>query len=187
MSFDLKKERQKKSLTKEELLEILRNFNLSSNIIEHSVKVASKALEIAKKIKNNGHEVDIDLILAGAMLHDIGRSRKHGWKHGIEGGLIIRKLGLDERIALIAERHILAGITRKEANQFGLPEVDYLPETVEEKIVTYADKLTKGSNYTSIDDRFIIWQQKYGNTKILDSAYERAKKLEKELLDLMEK
>ena len=174
----------KKPLKREELLEILRENGLSQNIIDHSIKVTEKALEIAGKIKQN-HEVDLDLILAGAMLHDIGRSRKHGWKHAVEGGLLIRELQLDDRIALIAERHILAGINKEEASQFGLPEIDYIPETIEEKIVAYADKLTKGSNYISIDERFEIWQNKYGNTKILENAYARAKKLEKELLNLM--
>ncbi|NHI94571.1 MAG: TIGR00295 family protein [Candidatus Lokiarchaeota archaeon] len=176
----------KKPLEREELLDILKKYDLSPNIIDHSIMVTEKALEIANKIKNNGHKVDLELILAGALLHDIGRSKKHGWKHAVEGGLIIREMQLDERIALIAERHILAGIKKEEASQFGLPEIDYIPETIEEKIVTYADKLTKGSNYISIDERFTIWQQKYGNTKILENAYERAKKLEKELLNLME-
>lgn len=175
----------KKTFKKEELLEILRENGLSPNIIEHSIKVTEKALEIAAKIKKNGHDVDEDLILAGALLHDIGRSKKHGWKHAVEGGLLIRELNLGEKIALISERHILAGINKEEASQFGLPEIDYIPETIEEKIVTYADKLTKGSNYISIDERFTIWQQKYGNTRILENAYERAKKLEKEIYTLM--
>ncbi len=174
-----------KKLSREELLEILKTHNLSQNIIEHSVKVTDKALEIADKIEKNGYKVDKDLILAGALLHDIGRSKKHGWKHGIEGAFIIRDLNLDDKIALIAERHILAGITKEEAGQFGLPEIDYLPESLEEKIVTYADKITKGSKYLTLDERFEMWKEKYGNTRVLDETHDRARILEKSLLKLM--
>ena len=175
----------KKKLTRDELLEILKKFSLSQNIIDHSIKVTDKALEIADKIEKNGHKVDKDLILAGSLLHDIGRAKKYGWKHGIEGAFIIRDMNLDAKIALIAERHILAGITKDEARQFGLPEIDNIPETLEEKIVAYADKLTKGSKYLTLDERFEIWKEKYGNTKVLDETHERAKILEKNLLELM--
>ena len=45
----------------------------------------------------------------------------------------------------IIERHIGAGITAAEAARLGLPKKDYLPLTVEEKIVSYADNLTSGT------------------------------------------
>jgi uncharacterized protein len=61
--------------------------------------------------------------------------------HGIIGGKILRKEGFYKE-ALIAERHIGAGlsknyITRK---KLPLPKKDFLPITLEQKIICYADK-----------------------------------------------
>jgi uncharacterized protein len=49
-----------------------------------------------------------------------------------------------EQLVLIIERHIGAGITAAEAVRLGIPQKDYLPLTVEEKIVSYADNLANG-------------------------------------------
>ena len=55
-----------------------------------------------------------------------------------------RELGLSEKLVLIIERHIGAGIPENEARALGLPERSYIPESLEEKIVSYADKLIAG-------------------------------------------
>ena len=60
-------------------------------------------------------------------------------------------MGFDERLALIAERHIGAGITKEEAIELGLPPKDYLPVTLEEKIVAHADNLIFGTERVEID------------------------------------
>ncbi len=78
------------------------------------------------------------------MLHDIGRSRSHDVDHAAKGAEITRELGLPEELVHIIERHIGAGIPDNEAKKLGLPEGHYIPETLEEKIVTYADKLIAG-------------------------------------------
>jgi uncharacterized protein (TIGR00295 family) len=51
----------------------------------------------------------------------------------------------------IIERHLGGGISAKEARQFGWPEKKYIPETLEEKIVTYADKLIEGERQVPIE------------------------------------
>jgi len=84
-------------------------------------------------------------------LHDIGRSKTHSIEHGVVGAEILRDLGFDERLALIAERHIGAGITKEEAIELGLPPKDYLPVTLEEKIVAHADNLIFGTERVEID------------------------------------
>ena len=47
-----------------------------------------------------------------------------------------------------------AGIPADEALELGLPEGDYMPETLEEKIVAYADKLIVGQ--TEVDIKITI-------------------------------
>ena len=54
----------------------------------------------------------------------------------------MRKEGFDEAIARVAERHTGAGLTIDDIDhqQLPLPHKDYLPETILEKLICYADK-----------------------------------------------
>lgn len=113
----------------------------SSEVIKHSLAVADLALEISKAIERNGVDIDADLVEAGALLHDIGRSRTHRIDHAVVGASMVRGMGFPEDVARIVEVHIGAGIPAEEAGRLGLPKKDYLPIALEEKIVAYADKL----------------------------------------------
>ncbi len=101
-------------------------------------------MRIANQLIFRGHNVDIRLVESGALLHDIGRSRSHEVDHAAKGVEIAREMGLPERLVHIIERHVGAGIPDDEAKALGLPEGHYVPETLEEKIVSYADKLIAG-------------------------------------------
>jgi uncharacterized protein len=109
------------------------------------------AIRLALTLQAKGYRVDIHLVESGAILHDIGRSVTHGVEHGALGGQIARKLGIDNAVARIIERHVGAGLTNEEAQKNGLPPGDYIPVTLEEKIVCYADKLTEGDHEVPIE------------------------------------
>lgn len=111
-----------------------------AGIVRHSVLNARQAVLIAKRLEKSGYRVNTALVRDGALLHDIGRSATHGLAHGYEGASLLRRLGFDERVARIAERHVLGGISAAEAARLGLPKRDFIPLTLEEKIVCYADK-----------------------------------------------
>jgi len=101
-------------------------------------------LRIANQLIFRGHNVDIRIVESGALLHDIGRSRSHEVDHAAKGVEIAREMGLPEKLIHVIERHVGAGIPDDEAKALGLPEGHYVPETLEEKIVAYADKLIAG-------------------------------------------
>ena len=88
---------------------------------------------------------------AGAVLHDIGRSKSHSVDHGVVGAKIIQSEGLPDALVRIIRRHVGGGITEKEAEGFGWPKDVYMPETLEEKIVSYADKLIDNGKRVPID------------------------------------
>ncbi len=111
-----------------------------SHVISHVEKVTKKALEIGKILKEKGFKVDLELLEMGGYLHDIGRSVTHGIGHAVESGKILRKLGFSEPLIRLVEHHTGAGITAEEASKLGLPVKDYIPGTLEEKILAYADK-----------------------------------------------
>jgi uncharacterized protein (TIGR00295 family) len=117
-------------------IELLRENGCSEEVINHCKVVRDLAVRIAEKTN-----VNIELVEAGALLHDIGRSKTHGIKHGIEGAKIAREIGLPEHIVKIIERHLGAGIPKDEAVKLGLPNRDYIPKTLEEKIVAHTDNL----------------------------------------------
>lgn len=140
--------------TERECIEILRNVGCEENVINHCITVKEIAVRIANKCKK---EVDMPLIVAGALLHDIGRSVTHTILHVVEGARIARKLKLPEELVNIIERHVGAGIPREEAVKLGLEYKDYIPTTLEEMIVCYSDKLagvTRVRNYTEVIEEF---------------------------------
>jgi uncharacterized protein len=121
------------------------------NVVMHCLAVSNYAYELGLKIKNNGYNINLELVILGALLHDIGRSKTHGISHGIEGAKILREHNFEEELALIAERHIGAGIPKNEAIELGLPPKDYIPISLEEKLVAHCDNLISGTKRVDID------------------------------------
>ena len=118
--------------------------------IQHSRQVADKALAIAQECKL---DIPLETVETAAMLHDIGifltnapdidcHGSEHYIRHGILGAELLRKEGFDEEIARVAERHTGAGLTIDDIDrqQLPLPRKDYMPETMLEKLICYADK-----------------------------------------------
>ena len=130
----------------EDVLRVWDKYDLPENVRRHCIKVAEIALRIAERVKRNGHDVDLDAVKRGALLHDLGRAITHEpFRHFIISGELLRKEGFDEKIVRIAERHFSAGVTEEDAKKLGLEVVkSFMPETIEEKVVCYADKVTKG-------------------------------------------
>jgi uncharacterized protein (TIGR00295 family) len=117
-------------------LRLLKHTGCCPEIVKHCQAVCKLSLQIAKKTN-----ADVDLVRTGALLHDIGRSQTHGIDHGVKGARLAKTIGLSEPVIKIIERHIGAGLTAEEAARLHLPKKDYLPETLEEKIVCHADNL----------------------------------------------
>ncbi|GAB4482808.1 MAG: hypothetical protein OHK006_02060 [Thermodesulfovibrionales bacterium] len=117
---------------------ILRTAGVSADDIDHSVKVAEKALEIAGR---TGADVDMELVGRGGLFHDLGKAKTHEMVHGKAGAEIGRQLGLPQALLDIMERHIRGGLTPDEARELGLPVKDYTLRKLEERIVIYADRL----------------------------------------------
>ncbi len=166
---------------KKEIYQFFRELKLEKNIIKHSEAVCNAALEIAGLIETSLAPVNLSLVEAGALLHDIGRSKVNDLTHGFIGGQIILSKGWPVELKRIAETHILGGLTEQEAVILGLPPADYTPKTIEEKICCYADKITLETKRVSVDERFQVWFSKYGETPLIKEAYQRVKAIEAEL------
>jgi len=163
-----------------EALRILRQSGCRRNVIDHCEAVANLAVEIGENCRNNGLKVDVDLIEVGALLHDIGRSKTHSVHHAVVGAKIARRYGLPDPVLSIIKRHVGGGITAAEARKLGWPKDIYAPQTVEEKIVSYADKLIEGSHRVPIEKTMKNFAH-----ELPPPAVERVRRLHEEMMALI--
>ena len=129
-------------------------------LVTHSRQVADRALTIIDAHPQWVSEglVDRTFVEEAAMLHDIGIlfcdapkiycTGPHKYiEHGYLGAELLRAEGLPKH-ALVAERHTGTGITieQVEREELPIPERNYCPESLEEKIICYADKFYSKSH-----------------------------------------
>ena len=165
-----------------EAVRLLRKVGCPPNVISHCIAVMRVATRLAEKIKARGVKVNVQLVRVGAILHDIGRSRTHSVDHAVIGGDLARSLGLPNSVVSIIERHVGGGISQEEAKILGWPRRVYVPQTIEEKIVAYADKLIEGSREVPLERTLNKLREELGADH---PAIERIKKLEREILSLL--
>ena len=162
------------------------NNELRDILVSHSRAVAEKALAIADAHPELG--LDRQFILEAAMIHDIGivMTDAPGIKcfgtepyirHGVCGAEIMRAEGYP-RHARVCERHTGAGLSKTEieAQDLPLPRVDLLPETLEEKVICYADKFF---SKTRLDREKTIEQAERSVAKHGDEGLKRFKEMER--------
>ncbi len=117
--------------------------------VPHVAAVTAKALHIARRMGLSAAQQRF--IEEAAMLHDIGIANVDApaigctgdlpyLAHLSEGRRILEQAGLP-RHALVAERHVGVGIPRAEvlAQNLPLPLRDFVPQTLEEEIISWAD------------------------------------------------
>jgi uncharacterized protein (TIGR00295 family) len=133
-------------------------YGSNDHIVKHCQACAEISRKLARKAVEQGHEIDEEATVAGALLHDIGRSQTQLVSHGYVGAGILQKEGVDSIVVEIVRRHVGAGISAEEAVSLGFPPGDYIPRTLEQKIVCFADKMLDGGNARPLEEevrRFI--------------------------------
>jgi uncharacterized protein len=169
-------------ITREEALEKMEKAGCNRQVLYHCLGVSKIAVRFAEALRQRGLKVNLRLVEVGAIMHDLGRSKTHNVEHGAIGGGLAREMGLEEALARIIERHVGAGITEEEAKKIGLPYGKYVPETLEEKIVAYADKLIEGDRLVEIEVVF----EKFGRELGRDHpALDRLRVLHEEMINLV--
>ena len=146
----------------------------------HSNIVKDISLNIAKKLKKKDIDVNTGILVAGALLHDIGvyrcyfeslnedKNTEPYIRHGVIGEEIILRAGYSSAIARFAAVHIGTGFTKENIlrENLPLPKKDYLPETIEEEIVAYADQFhTKEPSFVTFNQA-MEKLSKFDNSKV---------------------
>ena len=155
-------------------------------LIVHSQSVAQKALQIVSLHP----ELNLDrrFVEEAAMLHDIGIIKTdapgiecHGKepyiRHGLLGAEMLRAEGMP-RHARVCERHTGAGLSLEDivSQNLPLPHQDFLPETLEEKLICYADKFF---SKTHLDREKSVEKAEKSIAKFADSGLARFREWEK--------
>jgi uncharacterized protein len=139
---------------------------------DHCVEVSAASRNLAELISERGHPVDVELAAVLGLLHDLGRSRGHNLRHGIEGYLLARAEGYGQegRICLV---HILKGRTLEKGVELGMLTEHELRELktgnqrydrliLEEKIVCVADALTSETRLATVEEKYGDIRRRYG-------------------------
>lgn len=120
-----------------ECREIWKRCNLGEDVIKHQEAVAACALRLGRSLADKGAALDLSLLVAAALLHDIKKGERN---HPQRGGEYLERLGYGSVAAAVVEHMDL---------------LDLEEESVSEKELLYlADKLVKGDREVGIEARF---------------------------------
>ena len=137
----------------------MEEYGMLPNIRRHSIVVARVAWQIVEEIEALAETEaiipDRELIVAGALLHDIAKTPclKNGGDHAREGADICNKLGYPEIARIVGEHVILQDhdLSRYRQGLFSAREIIY-----------YADKRVRHEEIVSLDDRLEYILEHYG-------------------------
>ena len=128
--------------TEQQCFALMDQYQMLDNIREHSIVVAEITRFISSGLVASGVELSLDKAVAGALLHDIGKTQclQTGGDHAALGRDICLQHQFDEIADIVAEHIWLR---------------DHSPDGVylEKEIVYYADKRVLHSSVVSLQER----------------------------------
>ena len=161
--------------TQKECYTILNKYKVPIHIIRHSKTVSRVAIFIAKRANLMGEDIDLLLLEASCLLHDITKmqSLKTGEDHAKTGGNLVKSLGYPEVAAIIEEHIILKNPFRNGA-------------LTESEILNYSDKRVKHDKIVTLKQRFEDLKIRYGDRigRSRDETIKRMLQLEKSSIRL---
>jgi len=159
--------------TREECLRLMERYGMLENIVEHSLKVAKVAVFLSSELSKRGHRIDLPLVEAASLLHDIAKTICLRTKedHSRTGYDLLKEIGY-ERVGEVVAQHVWL---EKEGD----------PSSVsEEEMVNYADKRVRHDEIVSLEERFSDLKKRYGRN-VESIAY--LERMEKTILNVEEK
>jgi putative nucleotidyltransferase with HDIG domain len=159
--------------TKEECLRLMGKYGMLENIAAHSLEVARVALFISIELNKKGQRIDLGLVEAASLLHDLTKTECLRTKedHAQTGSQVLKGMGY-ERVGEVVAQHIWLC---KEGD----------PSSVsEEEIVNYSDKRVMHDRIVSLEERFSDLKERYGR---IQRAMDYLERLRKEIYDIENK
>jgi len=144
--------------SREECLVLMSQCGMLENIVSHSLKVARVALFISSELNRKGQRIDLGLVEAASLLHDLAKTEclKTKDDHARRGCQVLKEMGYG-RVGDVVGQHIW------------LEKGGDLSCISEEEVVNYADKRVMHDRIVSLEERFSDLKARYGlNPKAMD-------------------
>ena len=160
-------------------LDLMAQYHMLPNIKDHSMVVARVAELVTKGLVAAGHDLSIEKVIAGALLHDIGKTAclDNDDDHAAKGAEICLAHNLEPIADIVAEHVILK---------------NYAPENAfaEKEIVYYADKRVNHDQVVSLEERLAYILERYGmdnkfRCRAIRKNYARCQDLEKRMFSFL--
>ena len=162
-----------------ECLDLMEQYHMLPNIKDHSIVVARVAEIITDGLTGVGHKLSMDKVIAGALLHDIGKTAclDNDDDHAAKGVAICLAHDL-EPIADIVGEHVILNNYSSENN------------FTEKEIVYYADKRVNHDQVVSLKERLAYILERYGMNNVvrcqaIKKNYALCQNLEKRMFSLL--
>lgn len=122
-----------------------------THIVRHSKRVTEVALLIGRKLNQSGQHLDLALIEAASLLHDITKTKSLETRenHARTGGELLTSLGYPA-VANIVCQHICLDSVSSEQDAVS-----------EAELVNYSDKRVKNEEVVDIEERFRDVRERY--------------------------
>ena len=159
----------------EECFRMMDKYQMLDNIKSHSLVVANVAYFISTSLLDAGINISIEKVVAGALMHDIGKtlSLKTGQDHSKIGKQICLENDFDEISVIVAEHVRLKNHSMNE-------------RFFEKEIVFYSDKRVNHDKVVSLDERLAYILERYGKgneerCRAIKDNFVQCKEVEKKL------
>jgi len=151
--------------TREECLGLMRQVGMLDHIMVHSLKVSKVALFVAMELNKKGQRIDLGLVEAASLLHDLTKTEclKTKEDHAQTGSQFLKRAGY-ERVGEVVAEHI--HLSKEQDPSF----------ISEEEVVNYADKRVRHDRVVSLEDRFRDLMERYGKDQRASDLMERLEK-----------
>lgn len=123
--------------TREKCRQMLDEYGTPDHVRRHCGAVAQTAYTIAEALNNNGFDMDLDLITAAGMLHDIARVKDRHWDVAAD---YLKDLGFREESEII----------RVHMTYSPFSQIEDADET---DMLCLGDRLVREDEYVGIDKR----------------------------------
>jgi len=153
---------------------MLKRRGVPPHVIVHSMQVNRVARFLAEKLNEQGEKLDLGLIDAASLLHDMTKmdGLRTGENHARAAGRVLREMGLPA-VARVVEQHVV------------VEEVPGLVRVTEEELVNYSDKRVMHDRIVTLEERFEDLKERYGRSSegraLIGSHLERARQIERKI------
>lgn len=123
--------------SKKTCMELLDSYGTPDHVVKHCIAVTETAVKIAEALKEKGIILNLDLLEASALLHDIARVEDN---HGVKGAIVLEKCGYHQ-VAKLVKCHMFYSTNPDKVR------------ITEQDLLCLADRMVKEDKYVGLESR----------------------------------